>query len=43
MAAREGSSLSALCARIDAGREDRPLASALRIAALADAARRSVG
>jgi predicted DNA-binding ribbon-helix-helix protein len=36
-AARGASSLSALVARIDAGRGPRPLASALRLAALAAA------
>ena len=35
MAAAEGVSLAALMARIDAGRADRPLASACRVAALA--------
>ena len=34
MAAREGTTLAALLARIDAGRGERPLASALRVAAL---------
>lgn len=34
MAAERGESLSALVAGVDAGRRDRPLASALRLAAL---------
>lgn len=37
-AAREGVSLAALVGRIDAGRGDRPLASALRLYALANKA-----
>ena len=41
MAAERGQSLSRLVAEIDAAREDQPLASACRVAALAWAGRRT--
>ena len=43
MAAARGLGLSALVARLDEGRGERPLASACRVAALAFAATRSSG